>query len=83
MMIILIAIVPMKFSLNLSKDPAQLRHNVDNLMRLTSEIDTAKLTSVEKDAFHRISVNLDSLNHRMTGCKYFQPDWHSGFNEYP
>jgi PiT family inorganic phosphate transporter len=71
-MIILIAIVPMKFSLNLSKDPAQLRHNVDNLMRLTSEIDTAKLTSIEKDAFHRISINLDSLNKRMVGVSSFK-----------
>jgi phosphate/sulfate permease len=72
MMIILIAIVPMKFSLNLSKDPAQLRHNVDNLMRLTSEIDIAKLTSIEKDAWQRISVNLDSLNHRMIGVSTFK-----------
>jgi phosphate/sulfate permease len=71
MMIILIAIVPMKFSLNLAKDPAQLRHNVDNLMRLTSEIDTAKLTPVEKDAWQRISINLDSLNQRMVGVSTF------------
>jgi phosphate/sulfate permease len=72
MMIILIAIVPLKFSLNLAKDPAQLRHNVDNLMRLTSEIDTSKLTAVEKDAWHRITVNLDSLNQRMTGISSFK-----------
>jgi inorganic phosphate transporter, PiT family len=72
MMIILIAIVPMKFSLNLSKDPAQLRHNVDNLIRLKSEIDTAQLTLTEKDAFRKIGVNLDSLNHRMVGVSTFK-----------
>jgi len=71
-MIILIAIVPMKFSLNLSKDPAQLRHNVDNLIRLKSEIDTAQLTLTEKDAFRKIGVNLDSLNHRMVGVSTFK-----------
>ena len=78
MMIILIAIVPMKFSLNLSKDPAQLRHNVDNLMKLTSEIDTAKLTSSEKIAWHRISINLDSLNQRMAGVSTFKQIGTSG-----
>lgn len=72
MMIILIAIVPMKFSLNMSKDPAQLRHNVDNLRRLTSEMDSAKLTSAERDAFRRITVNLDSLNKRMVGVSTFK-----------
>lgn len=72
MMIILIAIVPVKFSLNLAKDPAQLRHNVDNLMRLTTEIDTARLTTIEKNAWKRIDLNLDSLNHRMTGVSTFK-----------
>jgi phosphate/sulfate permease len=71
MMIILIAIVPMKFSLNLSKDPAELRHHVDIMMQLTSELDLAKLSSAEKDAFSRIWTNLDSLNHRMTGVSAF------------
>ncbi len=72
MMIILIAIVPMKFSLNLTRDPAQLRHNVDNLIRLTSELDTSTLTPVEKDAYYRIGINLDSLNRRMTGVGTFK-----------
>jgi PiT family inorganic phosphate transporter len=56
----------------MSKDPSQLRHNVDNLMQLTSEIDTAKLTLTEKDAFRRIIVNLDSLNQRMVGVSTFK-----------
>jgi inorganic phosphate transporter, PiT family len=72
MMIILIAIVPVRFSLNLAKDPAQLRHNVDNLMTLTSAIDTSKLSSVEIIAWNRISINLDSLNRRMTGVSTFK-----------
>ena len=78
MMIILIAIVPMKFSLNLSKDPAQLRHNVNNLIRLTSEIDAVKLTLTEKDVFRRISVHLDSLNQRMLGVSTFKQIGTSG-----
>ncbi len=40
-------------------------------VQLTSELDIAKLTSVEKDALSRIWINLDSLNHRMTGVSTF------------
>jgi PiT family inorganic phosphate transporter len=71
MMIILIAIVPVKFSLNMAQDPARLRHNVDNLMRLTSGIDTAKLNPVEMESYRRIRINLDSLNQRMVGVSSF------------
>jgi len=78
MMIILIAIVPMKFSLNMTKDPAQLRHRVDNLMRLTSAVDGAKLTPVEKGAWDRIRINLDSLNQRMVGVSSFKQIGASG-----
>jgi inorganic phosphate transporter, PiT family len=70
-MIILISIVPMKFALDLTKDPAPLKNNVEKLLILTSDVKNADLSYYERADLDKISVCLDSLNKRLTGIRSF------------
>lgn len=70
-MIILISIVPMKFAIDLSKDPVMLKQNVEKLKVLTSQVNLNETDGNERNDFNGISVCLDSLNRRLTGIISF------------
>jgi PiT family inorganic phosphate transporter len=70
-MIILISIVPMKFALDLTKNPVPLKHIIENLQILTSEVNYGALTHDERIEIDKISVCLNALNNRLAGIRYF------------
>jgi inorganic phosphate transporter, PiT family len=78
-MIILISIVPMKFSIDLSKDPSSLRDAVVKTQRLTSRVNDPELSLNERADLDRILLCLDSLNNRFTGILSFSQISHSDF----
>jgi phosphate/sulfate permease len=67
LMIILIAIVPMRFSLDHSRDPRGLQKNATEISVLLTRVDTTRLAPAEKDAFLQMKACADSLSRRFAG----------------
>jgi PiT family inorganic phosphate transporter len=61
MMIILIAIVPARFSIDKTKDPSALRQHVEAMTLLASQVDTSDMKAGERSVYSDVKRNLDSL----------------------
>jgi phosphate/sulfate permease len=70
-MIILIAIVPMRFALDHTKDPVKLQAGISNMQIMLARVDTSELTVADKDNFMEISSGVDSLSAIFTGVSSF------------
>lgn len=70
-MIILISIVPIKFSLDHSKDPVHMVQNIEKLMILTSRVNLGELSNRERTYYDRVKMSLNSLNGRMADIRSF------------
>jgi phosphate/sulfate permease len=60
-MIILIAIVPMRFALDHTKDPVRLKTNISTLQTMLTNVDTIELALPAKAEFKTVSSGVDSL----------------------
>jgi inorganic phosphate transporter, PiT family len=60
-MIILIAIVPMRFALDHTKDPAGLRSNLSGLQTMLAQIDTSELEMADRVEYSNVRTGIDSL----------------------
>ncbi len=70
-MIILMSIVPMRFALDHSKDPAKLQANLTIMRTNLARVDTSGLDIHGKQVFREVSVTLDSLTGIFTGITSF------------
>jgi PiT family inorganic phosphate transporter len=66
MMIILIAIAPARFSLDYSRNPADLASEALKMRATLSLVNTAELGPEEAVLFNGIAARTDSINHRMS-----------------
>lgn len=71
LMIILIAIVPVRFSIDHSRNPADLKKNAEVITVLLNRIDTSMLNAPEKAEYKKMQVCADSLNRRFAGVTSF------------
>jgi inorganic phosphate transporter, PiT family len=70
-MIILIAIVPVRFALDHNKKPEPLLAAISNMQSMLSQVDTLQLNQQNKTAFQSITPQLDSLKTSLTGLASF------------
>jgi PiT family inorganic phosphate transporter len=70
-MIILIAIVPAKFALDLSRDPVTLKSEIEKLQYMFSQVNTGELTFEETKHYNEISAYADSINRQLTGVAFY------------
>jgi PiT family inorganic phosphate transporter len=70
-MIILIAIVPVKFAIDHTKDPIALHRNVVTMNNLLGQVDTRQLTPSEREQFGIITGCIDSLSQSLNGLTSF------------
>ncbi len=71
-MIILIAIVPMRFALDHTKDPVKLQANISNMQTMLAHVDTSELAAIDKRDFKEISADVDTLSAIFTGVSSFE-----------
>lgn len=71
MMIILIAILPVRFALDHEKKPESLHANIIALQSIMIEIDTTALPAREKGDHKIITTGIDSLGRRLAGITDF------------
>jgi PiT family inorganic phosphate transporter len=71
MMIILIAILPVRFALDHEKNPESLHANIIALQSVMVEIDTTVLPLHEKDDYKAIITGIDSIGKRLAGVTDF------------
>jgi PiT family inorganic phosphate transporter len=70
-MIILIAIVPMRFAIDHTKGPEPLRGNIITMHTMLTQLDTAQFLPHEKTEYTSIVTGIDSLNNCMAGIYSF------------
>jgi len=70
-MIILIAIVPMRFALDHSKDPFRLEDNISNMQAMLARLDTSRLDAAYKTDYNFINAETDTLAQIFTGIGSF------------
>ncbi len=70
-MIILIALVPMSFSLNHSKHPENLLVKVNQVENIITGIDQTNFTEVEKGTLKDVNNRMDTIQYVLTGVKSF------------
>jgi len=70
-MIILIAIIPMRFALDHSKDPVKLQANLTIMRTNLARVDTTELDIHGKQVFREVSLTVDSLTGIFTGVTSF------------
>ena len=70
-MIILIAIIPMRFALDHSKDPVQLQSGLSHMQTMLAQVDTSKLILSDKGDLWEISAGVDSLSAIFAGVSSF------------
>jgi phosphate/sulfate permease len=71
MMIILIAIVPVRFALDHNKKPDKLHASISNMQSMLAQVDTTQLNQQDMAHFKNIVPGLDSLDASLTGIKSF------------
>jgi len=71
MMIILIAIVPVRFAIDHTKNPESLRDNIVVINSLLSQVDTTQLRTVELAEFKSITSGISSLDTCLNGIVSF------------
>lgn len=71
-MIILIAIVPARFALDHTKDPAILKSETMKVQAMVSQLDTLRLTPDEKAELGNIKLYIDSITVRYAGIASFE-----------
>src|SRR5512145_2322732 len=70
-MIILIAIVPVKFAIDHTKDPIALHRNVVTMNNLLTQVDTRQLPLSDQEQFGIITGCMDSLSQSLNGLTSF------------
>ena len=70
-MIILIALVPMSFSLNHSKHPENLLVKVNQVENIITGIDQTNFTEVEKGTLKDVNNRMDTIQYVLAGVKSF------------
>jgi PiT family inorganic phosphate transporter len=70
-MIILIAIVPMRFALDHTKDPVILQAHISTMHSMLAQVDTIELAAADKAEFRKITSCIDSLSVMFTGVTSF------------
>jgi inorganic phosphate transporter, PiT family len=71
LMIILIAILPMRFALDHTKNPVYLEKHTITMQSLIAEANDSALNEKEQTCYTEIKANLDSLNHKLNGITRF------------
>jgi PiT family inorganic phosphate transporter len=71
-MIILIAIVPVRFAMDHSRDPVRLRTGVSNMQKMLATVDSGELSSADYIEYGKIKQGLDSLELSLTGATSFK-----------
>ena len=71
LMIILIALVPMNFSINHSMHPEKLLTNINQIEYVVNSIDQSKLTDIEKATISETNKRLDSMQVILTSVPSF------------
>ena len=72
LMIILIAVVPVRFALNHEKDPVVLQKTIGNMQHMLAQIDTSQLKSDSRADYTAIVAGVDSLGICMAGHASFK-----------
>ena len=72
MMIILIAIVPVKFAIDHTKDPIALHGNVIAMNSMLAQVDSSQLSKTNKVAFGEIVAGLDTIDGILAGLTTFK-----------
>jgi phosphate/sulfate permease len=70
-MIILIAIVPMRFAIDHTKSPEPLHNTITSMQSMLAEIDTTQLQFPDKESYISISAGIDSLDKCLAGISSF------------
>jgi phosphate/sulfate permease len=70
-MIILIAIVPLRFALDHTKDPVVLQAHISTMNSMLAQVDTVELNAADKPEFRKITSCIDSLSVMFTGIASF------------
>jgi phosphate/sulfate permease len=70
-MIILIAIVPLRFALDHTKDPVLLQAHISSMHSMLAQVDTNELAATDKAEFRKIASGVDSLSALFTGVGSF------------
>jgi len=70
-MIILIAIVPARFAIDLSRDPVLLKSETEKLQIMLSQVSQQELTPTETTCFNEMTLYIDSINNRFTAITSF------------
>lgn len=71
LMIILIAIVPVRFAVDISKNPVTLKSETASLQVMLSRINPAELNAAETASFNEITLSADSIDKRLQGIISF------------
>ncbi len=71
LMIILIAIVPVKFAIDHTRDPQTLHQSITNMHSMISRVDTSGLLPNDLKEIKTINLLLDSLDTSLTGLTTF------------
>jgi phosphate/sulfate permease len=70
-MIILIAIVPVRFAIDHTRNPEPLHSNITNMQTMLARVDTSQLPSHSRIDFKTITLCLDSLEESLVGITSF------------
>ena len=71
LMIILIAIVPVRFALDHNRKPDALHSSISNMQSMLAQVDTTQLSQLDMAHFRNIAPVLDSLDASLTGIASF------------
>ena len=71
-MIILIAIVPVKFAIDHTRDPRALHENIETMDRMLYRVDRSQLSGSDQIAYNEILAGLDTINATLTGLTSFE-----------
>lgn len=70
-MIILIAIVPIKFAIDHTKNPQELHRNVVAMQSMLGRIDATRLDTDTRSTYYEIVAGLDTINSTVSGLASF------------
>jgi phosphate/sulfate permease len=70
-MIILIAIVPVKFAIDHTKSPEPLHKNILTIQTLLSQVDETQLKPADIEEFNIITSSVDTINSTLSGLTSF------------
>jgi PiT family inorganic phosphate transporter len=70
-MIILIAILPMRFAIDQKRDPRDLQTSLTSMKQELLKVDQGKLGNDSKTYYHNVVANIDTISYSIAGVRSF------------